>query len=280
MKSRLTVLFMLLFTAVMSYAQVKTPAASPTGSSSQDVGLMTINIEYSRPSMKGRDIFGDLVPYDKIWRTGANASTKVEFTGDVMIGDQKLPAGKYALYTIPGLKEWTIIFHKNLEHWGTGDYDESEDALRYSTPALVSDVPIETFTIGVMNITKNGAHIELAWDDTRVLVPVTTDTDAAVFASIDETMAGTPTAGDYVSAATYYMEAGKDLDKALDWFNKGIAMDGEKFWILRRKSLLQAKMGDKTGAITTAKRSLELAKEAGNDDYVRMNTASLKEWGM
>lgn len=278
MKFKFLTLAALLFVGSMAMAQIKTPPASPTSKSTQAVGLIDVNIEYSRPSMKGRDIFGGLVPYDQLWRTGANASTKVEFTGDVKVGGKDLKKGKYALYTIPGVKEWTIIFNNNLTLWGSDGYNQSEDAARFTVPGMVSDIPVETFTIGVANIKNDGADIEIAWDDTRILIPVFTDTDKEVFAAIDQTMAG-PTANDYIAAAGYYAETGKDLNKALEWYNKGIAMGGEKFWILRRKALLQAQMGDKKGAIATAKRSLELATEAGNNDYVRMNQASLKEWG-
>lgn len=278
MKFKFLSLVALLFLGTMAMAQIKTPAASPLAKVSQNVGLIDIDIEYSRPSMKGRTIFGGLVPYNELWRTGANTSTKVEFSGDVKVAGKDLKKGKYALYTIPGEKQWTIIFHNNITHHGIDGYDEAEDAIRFTAPAMVSDIPVETFTIEVANIRNDGADIEIAWDDTRVLIPVFTYTDKEVFASIDRAMAG-PSANDYLAAAGYYAETGKDLDKALEWYNKGIDMGGEKFWILRRKALLQAQMGDKKGAIATAKRSLELATEAGNKDYVRMNKESLKEWG-
>lgn len=261
------------------FAQVDFPQPSPFSTVEQKVGLTDVTIEYSRPGAKGRTIYGELVPYGKIWRTGANASTKVEFSSDVKIAGRDLPKGQYAFYTIPGENEWTIIFHKNTTYWGTGgeDYKEAEDALRVT--ARVKNIPrsVETFTIMISDISNNSATLDLAWENTLVSIPFTVSTDDVVMKSIDNAMAG-PSGRLYFQSARYYFTEGKDMNQALSWVNKSIEMDGEKFWVLRLKSQIQAGLKDYKGAITTATRSKELATEAGNDDYVRMNDKAIEEW--
>ncbi|MEL6988380.1 MAG: DUF2911 domain-containing protein, partial [Bacteroidota bacterium] len=175
----LSLMFCVAF-AFSAQAQIKTPAASPKSKLVQDVGLGNVTIEYNRPSKKGRDIFGGLVPYGEMWRTGANASTKVEFSEDVEVMGQPLKAGKYALYTIPGEVTWTVVFHKNLSYWGTGgeNYNKEEDALRVTVRPITmpEGVFVETFIILINNIKPNGADIELLWDDVNVIIPFTVGT--------------------------------------------------------------------------------------------------------
>ena len=271
----LTTVFCLSFVTV--YGQLKTPAPSPMSNVEQVVGLTTVNIEYSRPGVKDRAIFGSLVPYGKMWRTGANASTKVSFSEDVMVDGKELEAGTYAFYTIPGEEEWTIIFHNNLTHWGVGGYDESEDALRVTAEPMEVSPGVESLQIGVNNIRNSGATIDLVWENTMVSVPFEVMTDKQVTASIQEVMAG-PSAQDYYSAARYYFEEGKEGSKALEWINKSIEIGGERFWVLRLKSLIQASLNDYDAAIKTAQRSAELAEEDGNMNYVKMNQASIEDW--
>ena len=267
-------------------AQVTTPQPSPSSKVEQKVGLTDITFEYSRPGVKGRTIFGDLVPYGKMWRAGANKNTQITFSTDVTIGDQTLKAGTYAIFVTPNAKSWDVVFYSDANNWGTPQkWDESKVAAKAT--AEVHDIPfnVETFTIDINGITNDGANLEFIWEKTYVGVPFKVPTEDAVMASIDKTMAG-PGAGDYYSAAVYYLQEGKDLNKSLEWMDKAITMskaaskDGktEPFWMMRQKSLVHAKMGDKKNAIKAAKRSLELAEEAGNADYVKMNKDSLKEW--
>ena len=283
MKKLVILSFMLCFGWALTtvQAQVKTPAASPSATLTQEVGLGKVTIEYNRPSKKGRDIFGGLVPYGEMWRTGANASTKVEFSEDVEVMGHPLKAGKYALYTIPGESTWTIVFHNNLSHWGVGGdrYNKEEDALRVTVKPVTmpEGVSIETFMITVDLITPNGAEIELLWDNVYVGIPFTVNTDKKVMASIDKTMAG-PSAGDYFAAGRYMFESGKDANKALDMVKKANEMNPDKFWMVRLQSLIEAKLGNTAGAIKSAEKSLMLAEKAGNMDYVRMNKKSLMEW--
>ena len=280
MKSNYLTTLALLFTLTTGFAQINTPAPSPTCSFSQDVGLINVEVEYSRPGMKGRKIFGGLVPYGEMWRTGANASTKITFSDAAQVNNVSLDKGTYALYTIPGEKEWTIIFYTNTSYWGTPgpkNFKEEEVAGRFTIPAKSLNEPVESFTINIGNLRNDGATLDLMWDKTLVSIPITVNTDDKVMSAIESTMAG-PKGRDYYVASRYYFDEGKDMKKALDWVNKSLEMDGDKFWILRLKANIQANLGMYKDAITTANKSTELAKADGNTDYPRMNAESIAEW--
>jgi len=276
-KSTLIALAAFFFTTWAS-AQIQTPAASPSGKVEQKIGLTDCSIEYSRPSMKGRKVFGELVPFGEVWRTGANSATKVTFSEDVMVGDQELKKGSYAILTKPGEKTWTWMFYPYTSG-NYGSYLDSKDApVTVTSQAYTSqDWTVETFTMGFSNLTNHGGDLYLLWDKTYVAVPVKVGTAKAVEASIAKVMAG-PTAGDYYAAANYYYSEKKDLGQALEWINKSIGMGNERYWVLRTKSLIQADLGDKKGAIETAMRSLELAKADDDAHYIRLNEASIAEW--
>jgi len=269
-----------LFSTFTADAQLKTPAPSPMSKMEQTVGLTDVTIEYSRPSMKGRTIFGDLVPYGTMWRTGANASTKVSFSEDVTVGGQELKKGDYALYTIPGEAEWTVVFHKNLEHWGVGGdkYNAEEDAVRFTVKPSKIGYSVETFTIGVSDLKADGANINLTWANTKVTIPLAVGTTKSVMAAIDKAMAG-PDWYAYYQSARFYLENDQDIAKANEWMSKAVEMGGnEKFWVMRQASLIEAKMKNYKAAIATAEKSLALAETAGNKGYVKMNTESIAEW--
>lgn len=264
----------------VSFGQIELPSPSPTASFSQKVGLTEVSINYSRPSKKGRTIFGDLVPYGKLWRTGANSATRITFSDDVKIAGKDLPAGSYALFTIPGEDEWTIIFNKNHNQSGTGNYKESEDAIRVTIKPIIIPATIETLLINLENLKPESAIIEILWESTVVQIPLEVSVDERIMASIDKAMKISPNT--YYSAAIYYRDSGKDLNQALEWMNKAVkiheAEGRNAFWVYRQKSLLEAEMKKYSDAVATAKVSLEKAKEAGNDDYVKMNTESIAEW--
>jgi hypothetical protein len=266
-------------TTTMMQAQIATPAPSPGAKIEQKIGLTDVTVEYSRPSKKGRTIYGDLVPFDAVWRTGANAATKITFSEDVTFGTAEVKKGSYALLTKPGMKTWTFMLYPHTAN-GVGTYMDS-DVQPITTTAeawqMAEGVNVESFTIGFDNLTNSSGDIYLLWEKTFVAVPIKVNTDKAVEASITKVMAG-PSAGDYFSAAAYYLAEKKDMKKALEWVNKSISMDNEKFWVLRTKSLIQAELGDKKGATATAMRSLELAKEADNKDYIKMNEESIAMW--
>ncbi|NRA91102.1 MAG: DUF2911 domain-containing protein [Psychroserpens sp.] len=262
-------------------AQIETPQPSPIAKVEQKVGLTDISIEYSRPNMRGRTIFGDLVPYNTMWRTGANKNTMVTFSDYVMIGGKEVKAGSYAIFVNPSEKSWEVNFYSDTENWGTPrEWDDSKVVATVSSEVMNIPMPIETFTISFDDLTNDSAVIGMMWENTYVGVTVQVPTDKTVSAAIDKVMNG-PGAGDYYAAARYYLEADKDINQAVTWIDKAIDMtkDQPRFWWLRQQSLIHAKAGNKDKAISAAKSSMKLAKEAGNQGYVKMNMESLKEWG-
>ena len=272
---------MLTIIVAPSQAQIKVPQPSPAAKISQDVGLSKVEVEYSRPSAKGRKVFGELVPFGEMWRTGANASTKVTLGDDAKFGGQDVSKGTYALYAIPGEKEWRVVLYKNTSFWGTPgkNYDENDVAAAVTVNPVMLKDRVETFTIEIGNLRNNGADLMLSWENTRVSVPITFDVDTKVEADIKNQLAG-PSASTYYQAARYYLEEKKDMSKALEWINLSLEKGGEKFWIVRTKALILAEMGRYKEAIGTAERSTELAKAEGNADYPRMNDKSIAEWKM
>ena len=272
-------LFLLLVGSLLTIdlnAQVRTPAPSPFQKIEQSVGLSKITIEYSRPGIKGRQVFGDLVPYDQVWRTGANAATKITFDDKAKVGGEEVAKGSYAVLTKPGMSSWDVMFFK-FEGAGVGGYMDKDPDVTVTVNSEKMDHTLETFTINVHHLRNESAHITMAWENTLVQLPVELETDAQVMASIEKTMGG-PSANDYSSAASYYLASGKDMDKALKWINKSLDMNPDRFWIVRTKSLIQAKMGDYKGAVASAEKSLELATKAENKDYIKMNKESIAKW--
>jgi hypothetical protein len=260
-------------------AQVKAPQASPKCTLTQVVGLTTVEIVYSRPSAKGRDVFNNLVPFGKLWRTGANENTTISFSDDVVIDGKTLPKGKYSLYTTPRADNWEIVFYTSTDNWGNPEtWDETKVALKTTAKSAHSDRFIESFTIGINNLDNNFAHLELSWENTIVALKFEVPTQKTAMVSIDKTLAG-PTAGDYFSSAQYLFQSNGDLTKALAYVNKALDMNKDKpYYYNRLKSLIQAKQGDKKGAIETAKISLAASEIAKNQDYAKMNKDSIAEW--
>lgn len=263
-------------------AQVKTPQPSPKSTLNQVVGLTDVVVEYSRPSAKGRTIFGDLVPFGKIWRTGANQNSMVTFSDDVIIGGKTLKKGKYAIFTLPKADMWEVDFYTTTDNWGTPEnWNENNVAVSIMVDPIMLGNHVETFTIGVNNVTNDSATLDISWEKTMVSVKFEVPSQKMAMASIEKTLAG-PTANDYFSSAQYFLQSNGDLKKALDYINKAISMvkpgTDAPFWYYRQKSLIQAKLGDKVGAIETAKLSLAGATKEKNDDYVKMNNDSIKEW--
>jgi Protein of unknown function (DUF2911) len=269
----------LLFTAQSATAQIKTPAPSPVCKINQEFGLVKVDIEYSRPSARGRKVFGDLVLFGEMWRTGANASTKVSFSDEVSVGGVKLPAKQYALYAIPGQAEWTIIFYKNTEFWGVPgkDFKEEDVAARFTVPSMSTKETVESLTIDLNNLRNNSADLIITWENTKVIVPIKVDTDTRVLADIKTQIEG-PSASTYYQAGRYYFEEKKDLNQALEWVTKSLEKGGDKFWILQMKAKILAELGRYKDAIATAEKSSELARTEGNTDYPRANDKFITEW--
>ncbi|MBS1666423.1 MAG: DUF2911 domain-containing protein [Bacteroidetes bacterium] len=249
--------------------QVKTPAPSPPQYVKQDFGLSSIELSYSRPGVKGRKIFGDLVPYGKVWRTGANSATTLTFGDDVTIGGTKIPAGKYGLLTIPNASEWTIIITKQLDVTNPSAYKQDQDIVRVTTERQELPFSVENFTILFSNMTSNSCTLQLVWDNTVVNLDIKTDIDSKIMAQIDEAM--NKDNRPYFSSAMYYLDNGKDLNQALAWFNKATDQNPKAYYMFYQKARCLAKLGKKQDAIAVAKKSIQLAKDAKNDDYVALN---------
>lgn len=279
MKVALSVIFALGF-GVLGFSQIQGPRLSPQGKVEQKIGLTDIKVEYYRPSKSGRVVFGDVVPLNETWRTGANENTKFTCSDAIVFGTDTLKAGTYALYTKPTEKAWEVYFYNDYSNWGLPEnWDDAKVVLKLSAAVMMSSDVVETFTIGIDNITTSTANLIFSWDKTRVSVPFAVPTKSKMQASIDKTLAG-PTANDYYAAADYYYNAKLDMKQALAWMDKYISMKGEEtpFYVYRKKALIQAELKDFKGAIETAKISSASAEKAGNTDYVEMNKKSIEEW--
>lgn len=272
MKKILLSLFVVAVTASVN-AQIKTPQPSPAAKVEQKVGLTDVTLEYSRPAMRGRTIFGDLVPFGKVWRTGANANTKITFSTPVTVNGTKLKKGTYAIYTIPNKTSWEIMFYSDANNWGTPrTWDDSKVVAKATAQVITLPMKIESYTMTFDDLTNDSASLGILWENSYVSVKFNVPTDAAVERSIASVMAG-PSANDYFRSALYYLQEGKDIQKAKKWINKAVDMtkDRPRFWFLRQQSLILAKAGDKKGAIAAAKASLAGAQQAKNADYIKMN---------
>ncbi len=254
---------------LQSNAQVKMPAPSPTQTVKQEFGVGSIQLTYSRPSSKGRTIFGDLVPFNKLWRTGANAATRIVFSEAVEIGGKKLDSGTYVLYTIPGIDNWEIIFNKGLENWGIDGYKETQDVIRFKVEPMKMKKKLETFTIEFSDVKAETCSLDIKWEKTSVSIPLIANFKDKVRMQIE---AGMKTdKKPYWQAAQFYNEYDKILPLALENATKAIAENKEAFWIWIYKAKIQKDMGDMAGAMESSKKSMELAAAAKNDDYVKMN---------
>jgi len=254
---------------------LKMPQASSSQTIIQEFGLGKVTVAYSRPNAKGRKIFGGLEPYGQVWRTGANSATVVTFSDDVTIDGNKVPAGEYALFTIPQANEWTIILNKTTKQWGAYEYKQADDFLRFKVKPTKTPELIETFTMQFGNVKPTTAELNLMWERTALTLHLTTEVDSRIMASIDAAMQGDKKP--YFAAAQYYYENNKDLNKALTWVTEAEKTDPKapyyKYW----KARIQLKMGNKADAAATAKEGVRVAKEAKNDEYVRLNESVIAQ---
>ena len=260
-------------------AQVKTPQSSPKATIQQSVGLTDVEIEYSRPSARGRAVFGNLIPFGKVWRTGANENTTISFSDDVVIDGKTLKKGKYSLYTVPKIESWEIIFYKTTDNWGNPEeWKEENVALRATVKPETLNKSVDTFTIGISGLDNNFAFLEISWENSYVALKFEVPTQKKATANIERALSG-PASADYFAAAQFLFQSNGDNVKALEYINKSLELAKDKpFWYNRLKSLIQAKLGDKKGAIESAKASLTAAELAKNQDYVKMNKDSIAEW--
>lgn len=269
------ILYFFLLISVSAFSQgIKTPAPSPTQTIKQDFALSSIEVNYSRPAVKGRVIFGDIVPYGKMWRTGANGATKITFGEDVKVGGVAVKAGTYALYSIPDKTEWEIILNKGVNNGGLAGYKTEEDVVRFKVKSMSLPMSVESFTIMIGDVAASSASVQILWEKTMVSIPVEADIDSKIMKQIDNAM--NVDSRPYFAAASYYFDNNKDLSKALEWVNKAIEAQPSAYWMVHLKAKIQAKSGDKVGAKATALKGIELAKEGKNDDYVALNEKLIK----
>lgn len=249
--------------------EVKLPSASPAQTVTQEFALSTISLNYSRPAVKGRTIFGDLVPFGQIWRTGANSPTKIKFGEAVTINGKAVPAGEYALYSIPSQNEWTFILSKKLSLWGSSGYQESDDLMRFTATPQELPFNVENFTILFGNQSANSVDVQLLWANISVGFTVKADIDDRILASIDAAMKGEKKP--YFQAVTYYFEKGLDLNKAAGWATEAVKVQPDAYWVEHLKAKILLKKGDKKGAISSAQSSMKKAEAQKNPDYVALN---------
>lgn len=268
-----TLIFCLLLLSQVSFSQnLEVPTLSPLSEITQEVALTNVKLSYSRPSAKGRKVFGDLVPFGEVWRTGANASTKLTFAQDVKIEGNALKAGTYALYTIPGEKEWTMIIHTNTKHRSiAGDtYKQSEDAFRFmAKPEKTADF-VETFTIGFTDITTDSCHLKLSWENTQVKFKIELDVDGQIDKQIVELSkaSGGMSDGNYFRAAEYYFHNDKDLSKSIEWIKAALEKSPKNFRYGLLHAKILAKQGKKAEAIKVILEANAWAKESNNSNYI------------
>jgi Protein of unknown function (DUF2911)/Tetratricopeptide repeat len=256
-------------------AQLRTPAPSPTQTIKQDFGLSTVELSYSRPAMKGRKIFGDLVPFGNVWRTGANQATTLTFGEEVIIGGKKIPAGKYGLLSIPDKTSWTLIISKQTDVTSPAAYKQDMDVVRVTAETMKTKDNVESFTMQFADVKPTSCALHIMWEGTAIALPITVDVETKVMGQIDQLM--NKDNKPYFNAAMYYLDNGKDLNQALSWFDKAVEMQPTAFWIHHQRANCLAKLGKKAEAKVAAEKSKELAAAAKNDDYVKLNEKLLAD---
>lgn len=275
----LLALFLTMGAAVQ--AQIVMPDLSPYATVTQRIGFSDVQVEYSRPSVRGRIVFGELVPYDKIWRVGANASTKLYVQETLTIQDEfKLLPGVYGIYAIPGKNEWTIVFSRDAFLWGVTDYAQTYDALRIKVKPQVLKEQVETFTIQFGNVCTSCAEVQLLWDYTKVAFRVSSAADEKVMADIKSftTNPEGRMAGDYYLAAKYYLDTDRDLKLAMEWIDRALKIVPGSYWMTHTKAEILARQGNYREAIETAELSIEEAKAKNASEYVRINELEIARW--
>ncbi|MBD1432015.1 DUF2911 domain-containing protein [Sphingobacterium sp. DN00404] len=276
-KTVLSLIFagVLLFSTQESQAQAKFPPASSTTKIEQGIGIKKVTLVYQRPNINNRKVFGNLVPYDQVWRTGANGIPSLTFEEDVTIAGNTVPAGTYGLFTIPTKGDWTIILSKNVEQWGAYQYNQNEDFLRFQAKQKKLKDKAETFTIAFENVTPTGADLTLVWENTKVSFPITVDQSKEIIAGIEKAMKGEKKP--YFAAAQYYYNNNLDINKAAEWVTEADKGNTKAPHIKYWKARILLKAGDQAGAVKTATEGIEMAKAGNNEEYVKLNTQVLKE---
>ncbi|AYA37068.1 DUF2911 domain-containing protein [Hymenobacter oligotrophus] len=263
----------ILFSAPAAQAQLSTPAASPKSTVQQRVGLTDVTLTYSRPSAKGRTVFGTLVPFGRRWRTGANQTTTIKFSDEVTVEGKKVPAGEYGIYTIPNKTEWLVVLNKDTKRGAdVENFKDDQDVARFSIKPYKVPSKVETFTMNFTDLTPATANVDMQWEMTGAKFKITSDVEPKVMAQIEEKVLknANPSANDMAAAAVYYYDNNKDQKQALEWMQK-VNANEPKFWNVHTEAKIRMKMKDYKGAVTAAEQSRKLALDAKNADYVKMN---------
>ena len=276
MKKWIFILAVIIYPSIQASAQVHIPAPSSTQTIKQDFGMGSIELTYSRPNARGRKIYGSLVPWNKIWRTGANAATRIVFKDAVEIGGKKIDSGTYVMYTIPGIDNWQIILNRGINNWGTDGYKDADDVCRFMIQPVKLKNKLETFTMQFEDIKAESCELHIMWQKTDVVIPISTNIKEKLRAQIDAAMLTDKKP--YWQAAQFYNEYDKNLSRALENCTKAIEGNDKAYWIWIYKAKIQKEMGDDAGAMVSSKKSLEMARDAKNDDYVKMNLDLQKKW--
>tara|TARA_R110002072_G_scaffold302976_1_gene490552 strand:- start:89 stop:934 length:846 start_codon:yes stop_codon:yes gene_type:complete len=268
-----------LLTSISVSAQIQTPKLSPSAKIVQTVGLTEVEIEYSRPSKRERVVFGDVIPFDAVWRTGANKNTTIKLSDAIIFGSDTLAKGEYSIYSLPNKESWKVYFYKTIDNWGNPkEWKEDQIALELETKVNSLKDVVETFTISIDNITTKSAVLSFSWENTMATFAFNVPTAEIVEAGIKKVMAG-PSGNDYYNAASYLFSEKKDLKKALGWASKAIEIRGkEAFWMITLKSKIQAELKDYKGAIESANLAIKAAESAGYDNYVEQNKKAIEKW--
>jgi hypothetical protein len=273
----LSVLLIAATTVTYGQSSLKLPALSPGAKISQDFSVSGIEISYSRPSMRGRKIFGDVVPYGKAWRTGANAATKIKIGEELEIGGQKIKAGEYALYTIPNKDKWEVVLNTGAGSLGPNGYPTENDIARFTVKPSTMEHVCQTFTISITDITFTTCKIELAWERTKIVIPVEAHNSENIEVNIDKAI-NHPATLPYFQAANYYFESDKKLDLAKMYVDKAVEQDPKAPYIWYLKARIEKKLGHNDDAVAAAKKSMEMAKGTANEDeYIHNNQKLLDE---
>jgi len=262
-----------------SLAQLNLPNASPDQEIKQQLGFTEVQIKYSRPSARGRVVFGELVPFDELWRTGAHDATTIWISDSVKINGVNIPSDTFSLFTIPGKSEWTIILNKAPEMHGTSDYTEANDQLRFKVKVEKATRFYETFTIEINDFTKDGALVYLLWENTQVKFPIQTYADQKVMKEIAEriNVKKEEKPSLYFQASLYYFSNNKDLNQAYEWIKVANGKTQDAAY-LQLQAKIEASQGRNAEALATLSKSTELAKTKKLEPILKANEKLVDDW--
>lgn len=266
LKTSIVLSILLSLTALSVHAEIRLPQASPAASVKAAIGVTDVTIDYHRPGVKGRKVWGALVPNGEVWRLGANEATTITLSTPVRIEGHEVPAGKYALFAVPGPDAWTLILNKQAEQWGAYSYKKDQDLLRFEVKPQTGSFT-EWMTFHITPDGANAATVEMAWENLRVPFRIEADVQKMAWKSLDDALAAKPDAEAYLTAANYALTENQRLDDALGWVDKSIALE-ESFWGHDVKARLLQKKGKVDEALGHLDKAIVLAKGKAPQEYI------------